>query len=120
MSNFDMEGFYAALDAFRASKKLTWKQVAGETGIAASTLTRMRQGKRPDVDGLAALANWSGIDVSNFYLSDLESKPKKETLAEITTLLRADRNLNKESAVALEQMLKSAYEHMRDKDGEEE
>ena len=118
MSNFDIEGFYAALDAHRASKKKTWKQVANETGVTASTLTRMGQGKRPDVDGLAALASWSGIDVSNFYTSEVLAKKKPETLAEITALLRADRNLNKESAVALETMLKTAYEHMRKGDGE--
>lgn len=118
MSNFDIEGFYAALDAHRASKKKTWKQVADETGVTASTLTRMGQGKRPDIDGLAALASWSGIDVSKFYTAEGVKKKKSEPMAEITTLLRADRNLNKESALALESMLKSAYEHMRKDNGQ--
>ena len=115
MSNkrFDTEGFYAALDGTRQAKNLTWKQVAMESGIAASTLTRMRQGKRPDIDGLAALASWSGLDVKKFYRPAEEARPKAEPLAEITALLRADRNLSGESARALETMLKSAYTHMR-------
>ena len=115
MSNqrFDAEGFYAALDGTREAKKLTWKQVANQSGIAASTLTRMRQGKRPDIDGLAALASWSDLDVKKFYRPAQEVKSGAETLAEITALLRADRNLSGESAQALETMLKSAYKHMR-------
>lgn len=119
MSNdkFDAEGFYATLDSARQSRGFTWKKVASEAGVAASTLTRMGQGKRPDVDGLAALATWSGIDVSVFYRSESPVTWQIEPLAQITALLRADRNLQAESAVAIESMIKSAYEHLRIKRG---
>lgn len=115
MSNkaFDAEGFFLALDSTRAAKRMTWKQVAENAGVAASTLTRMGQGKRPDIDGLAALASWSGLDVSDFYLSPKRAESHPEPLAEITALLRADRNLSPESANALNSMLKSAYDTMR-------
>lgn len=115
MSNqrFDAEGFYAALDGTREAQKLTWKQIARKAGVAASTLTRMRQGKGPDINGLAALASWSGLDVKKFYRPAEEVQVEAEPLAEITALLRADRNLSGESAQALEIMLKSAYKHMR-------
>jgi len=63
---FDLPMFYAALDSVRRSRKITWKQVAEETGVAASTLTRMSQGKRPDVDTLAALADWSGLNPAEY------------------------------------------------------
>ncbi|MBL6935769.1 MAG: helix-turn-helix transcriptional regulator [Alphaproteobacteria bacterium] len=114
MSNqrFNAEGFYAALDGARQSKELTWKKVADQAGVAASTLTRMGQGKRPDIDGLAALASWSGLDVKSFYqpaVGDVQPEP----LAEISALLRADRNLSGESVKAMETMLKSAYNTMR-------
>lgn len=39
----------------------TWKKVAEECGISASTLSRMSQGKHPAADGLAALAFWSRL-----------------------------------------------------------
>lgn len=122
MSNtrFDAEGFYAALDSERQTRRLTWKQVATEAKIAASTLTRMGQGKRPDVDGLAALAIWSGINVGLFYRPIGLQRNTAKPLTEITALLRADRNLSGESAVALEAMLKSAYEHMRKSVSDEE
>ena len=116
-SKFDAEGFYAALDSVRQAKGITWKQVADGSGIAASTLTRMGQGKRPDVDGLAALAAWSRIDVSDFYRVGSAVSANTEPLAQITALLRADKNLEKESAVAIESMIKSAYQHLRVKRG---
>ena len=49
---FDSQGFYDALDATRRSRNLNWKQVAAQSGVSASTLTRMAQGRRPDVDGV--------------------------------------------------------------------
>ncbi|MCG8607573.1 hypothetical protein MJD09_21640 [bacterium] len=119
MSNqrFDVEAFYSALDAQRQAKKKTWKRVATEAGIAASTLTRMGQGKRPDVDGLAALSSWSGLNVNDFVLPQSPNPEDAEPLTKITALLRADRNLSGDSAKALESMLKSAYENLRDRRG---
>jgi transcriptional regulator with XRE-family HTH domain len=65
-THFDVDAFFAALDAHRQAKKRTWKQVAAETGVSASTLTRMAQGRKPDVDGLAALLRWSGLKAEDF------------------------------------------------------
>jgi transcriptional regulator with XRE-family HTH domain len=109
---FDAEGFYAALDAQRQARKLTWKHVAGESGVSASTLTRMAQGKRPDVDGLAALAAWSGLDTNDFVRSEL--KPERpEPLAMISTYLRSDPHLTDEAATALDELIKATYERLR-------
>lgn len=117
MSNFDAEGFYAALDAYRRSKDFTWKKVAEKTNVSASTLTRMGQGKRPDVDSLAALASWSGIDVAKFYTTPSRTLAESSTVAEITALLRADKNLESNDAKMMERMLISLYEDMRRRRG---
>jgi transcriptional regulator with XRE-family HTH domain len=109
---FDAEAFYQALDAERLGRHLNWKQVAGASGVSASTLTRMAQGKRPDVDGLAALAAWSGLSTDDFVRSD-DTRPEPEPLAKITTYLRSDRNLSPEAATALEEMIKVTYERLR-------
>lgn len=112
-SSFDAPAFYAAIDAVRESRGKTWKQVADEAEISASTLTRMGQGKRPDVDSLAALANWSRLDVDQFIRGKKAAKVSAEPLAEITALLRADRNLTSQGAETLEAILKSAYGHLK-------
>ena len=115
VGSFDASAFYDALDGQRQGRRLNWKQVAAESGVSASTLTRMAQGKRPDVDGLAALASWSGLTVDDYVRSD-EKRPEPESLAKITTYLRSDRNLSPESATALDQMIKSAYERLRERE----
>ena len=109
---FDNEGFYNAINSTRQSRNLTWKQVATETGVSASTLTRMAQGKRPDVDGLAALLSWSGLKADGFLLSDsVQSEP--EPLAMVSTYLRAHKNLTPEGAAALDQVVRATYEALK-------
>ena len=113
---FDAQSFYAALDAQRQARKLTWKQVAAESGVSASTLTRMAQGKRPDVDSLAALTTWSGLHVDDFVReeTDAQMHPQQaEPLAMISTYLRSDPHLTPEAAKALDELVKAAYRQMR-------
>ncbi len=108
---FDIASFYAALDAQRVSKDLNWKEVSEQSGVSASTLTRMSQSRRPSVDGLALLLAWSGLDASDF----LPRANRPEPLAQITANLRADRNLKPESAQALEEIIKIAYKRFRER-----
>lgn len=107
---FDADGFYEALDATRLARRLTWKAVAQQVGISASTLTRMAQGKRPDVDSLSALCVWSGLDADDFITPN---KEPVEPLAMISTLLKGDPQLTPESAAALDELVKAAYTRLR-------
>ena len=111
-ASFDGDAFYAALDGERLARQFTWKRVADESGVSASTLTRISQGKHPDVDSLAALSAWSGLDVDRFVRGG-DSKKEPEPLAVISSCLRSDPRLNEEAAVALDQMVKAAYRSMR-------
>ena len=108
---FQNEAFCAALNAQRLAQRKTWKQVADDSGVGASTLTRMIQGKRPDVDGLAALLKWSGLKAENFLGPDEGNRA--ETLAEMTALLRADPKLSEASKLTLERVLQATYESLR-------
>jgi transcriptional regulator with XRE-family HTH domain len=110
---FDTGAFYKALDAQRAARGITWKQVAAESKVAASTLTRMAQGRRPDVDGLAALCAWSGLSADDFVRAREGSRGKPETLAMISTLLRADPHLTSDGAAYLEEVIRAGYKHMK-------
>ena len=109
---FDASAFYDALDSERQGRGLNWKQVSASSGVSASTLTRMAQGKRPDVDGLAALSAWSGLAADDFIRSE-EARPEPEPLAKITTYLRSDRSLSPEAATALDQLIKATYDRLR-------
>ena len=111
--SFDADAFYAALDGQRLARELTWKKVAEESGVSASTLTRIAQGKRPDVDSLAALSAWSGLEVDRFVKGRSSRKEKAEGLAMISTYLRSDPHLNEEAATALDELVKAAYKRLR-------
>lgn len=109
---FDGEAFYEALDAVRQARRMTWKKVAAASGVSASTLTRMAQGRRPDVDGLAALTAWSGLRADD-YVRSVDDRPDTEPLALIATHLRSDKNLTPEAATALNELIKATYERLR-------
>ena len=114
--SFDGDAFYAALDGERQARRYTWRQVAEESGVSASTLTRISQGKRPDVDGLAALSVWSGLEVDSFFRGrDFKKQP--EPLALISSCLRTDPRLNEDTAIVLDHMVKAAYRSMSGPDG---
>jgi transcriptional regulator with XRE-family HTH domain len=113
-ARFDGEAFFAALDAQRIGQGLTWRQVAKQCGVSASTLTRMSQGKLPDAQGLASLAAWAGLDTAKFLCGEDFSQPSQpEPLAMISTYLRSDPNLSPEGAVALDELIKATYERLR-------
>jgi transcriptional regulator with XRE-family HTH domain len=109
---FDAEGFFAALDDQRTLRGLTWKQVSGESEVCASTLTRMAQGRRPDVDSMAALLKWSGLSADDFIIDGDETEPELPSpVASIAAQFRRDKKLPPEGKKAIEATLKAMYEH---------
>lgn len=112
-NRFDVKGFFASLDAHRAALGLQWKDVANDSGVSASTLTRLSQGRRTDLDSLAKLVKWSGISADQFMQQGRVGLGAPAPLAQISALLRQDKNLGEEGVVALEEMIKAAYERLR-------
>ena len=66
MLRFDSAALYAALDRQRAARRLTWSQVAAETGLSAATVKRTKEGGRMEVDGMLALVTWLGVPIQTF------------------------------------------------------
>ena len=109
---FDNEAFYAALNASRLSRQKTWKEVAAEADVNASTLTRMGQGAKPDVNGLAALLAWSNLKAEMFIRG--ADRGEAEPIARITALLRADPKLTGDKAKLIEDIVVSTYNRLKD------
>lgn len=109
---FDADAFYETLDGERRSRGLNWKEVAGQAKVSQSTLTRLGQGKRPDVDSFARLVGWGGLDAGQFVIT-----PKMHStggfLSAMPTALRSDPNLDEKGVQALEQIIRAAYEQFR-------
>jgi transcriptional regulator with XRE-family HTH domain len=112
---FDGDAFYRALESTVTSRSKNWKQVAAETGVSASTLTRMAQGRRPDAASMAALSAWAGLNPSDFVDAPYRVT-HAEPMAKISSLLRTDPSLDAQAAEAVEAIVRAAYERLRKAD----
>lgn len=110
---FNVAALFSALDSQRLGRNLTWKDVSGESGVSASTLTRLSQGKRPDVDSLAALSAWVGVSADRFMGSRKSAFGAASPLTQISAIIRDDPNLNDDAATALEELVKATYARLR-------
>jgi transcriptional regulator with XRE-family HTH domain len=108
---FNATGFYRALDTARSAKNLNWKQVAKDAGVSPSTLTRLGQGKRPDVDSMAALVTWSGLSADTF-VSRGTSAAEPEALSQIAALLGKDSRLSDEARDAMIGLVTATYQRL--------
>lgn len=115
-TTIDVDALYAALDAKRQKTDYSWRELARRLEISPSTLTRMAQGRRPDLDAFASLLRWLGMSADAFMRpSKAKQKEAVNTVAMISSFLRADRNIEPEDAEALEDIIKAAYRHMTKK-----
>lgn len=111
----DVRALHAALDAARVERNLSWRQLAKELGVAASTLSRMANGFRPDVSAFAVMTTWLRMPAESFYRraepTDAEQEP--ELVAQLAPLLRARRDLQADDVQYLEQLIGAAVQRFR-------
>ena len=102
----------------REQKALSLRDVAEETGVSASTLSRIENGTgKPDADNIARLAAWLDMPIERVMHHDraaAEAKPviyyPHESTPEIVEAhLRADRHLTPQTAKALSELFRVAY-----------
>ncbi|HVS20479.1 MAG TPA: helix-turn-helix transcriptional regulator [Pyrinomonadaceae bacterium] len=103
----------------REQHGLSLRDVAEETGVSASTLSRIENGTgKPDADNIARLATWLDMPIERVmhHGNRSASDPKPvvyyphESMPEIVEAhLRADRQLTPETAKALSELFRVAY-----------
>ena len=105
----------------REDAGLSLRDVADETGVSASTLSRIENGTgKPDADNIARLTGWLNMPMERVMgnraaSGDEEDKAvvyfPKEAMPDIVEAhLRADRNLTPETAKALSELFRVAYQ----------
>jgi transcriptional regulator with XRE-family HTH domain len=114
----DVVGLYAALDAAREGRGWSWRQLARELGLSASTMSRLANGQKPDVDAFAAMVSWLGADANKFIITDAQHREGTEQdepdlVAELAPLLRARRDLEDKDVDHLQELIRSAVRHFR-------
>lgn len=75
---FDIEGFYGALDRQRRARSLSWSGVGREAGLSPQALHRVTRGYTPRIDSLIKLLTWLGTpgDMTRFLKPD-EPQPSE-------------------------------------------
>jgi len=110
----------------RRTERLTLEQAARQSGVSAATLSRLerrggmsasgREMPTPDMRTISAITDWLGISVmgggfaptSRFTPNETPAGASLPTIVEAH--LRADRNLNSETAGLLARMFRAAYD----------
>lgn len=103
----------------REELALSLRDVANETGVSASTLSRIENGTgKPDADNIARLTSWLDVPMERIlggrHSESENSKavvyyPQEPTPEIVEAHLRADRNLTPETAAALSELFRVAY-----------
>lgn len=119
---FSNEKFLDTAELGRAVKRrreelrLSLRDVADETRVSASTLSRIENGTgKPDSDNIARLSAWLDMPIDRLMTKKSEEVepviyyPHEATPEIVEAHLRADKNLNAETAQALSELFRVAY-----------
>lgn len=108
---FDIDGFFAALDSKKAEQETSWRKLSDELELGDHTLfTRMARGQVPPANTLLTLAGWLGQPLEQFSSGEVSAPDsRQDTLEAIHSYLRADKALAPASADAIHSVLKAAY-----------
>ena len=102
----------------REEMGLSLRDVADETGVSASTLSRIENGTgKPDADNIARLTGWLNMPMERVMSGQPQGSestavvyfPQEATPDIVEAHLRADRNLTPETAKALSELFRVAY-----------
>ena len=98
---------------------LSLRDVADKTSVSASTLSRIENGTgKPDADNIARLTSWLDMPVDRVMKKHGEGDnvepviyyPHEATPEIVEAHLRADKNLSPETAKALSELFRVAYQ----------
>jgi transcriptional regulator with XRE-family HTH domain len=87
------------------------REVAKQTGVSVSTLSRVENGNLPDIDSYMKLCKWLEVSIDFFTTPQKDTGSKKQL---VVANLRADKTLPKELSEALIKMINLAYSNVKD------
>ncbi len=86
------------------------RTVSEEIGdVSAATLSRIEQGKIPDVDTFIKICKWLDVTTDTFILDNTKKMKPASTQQQVIAHLRADKELGKDTVNMLIKMIDLAY-----------
>jgi transcriptional regulator with XRE-family HTH domain len=117
----------SAIRRRREQQGMSLRDLADETGVSASTLSRIENGTgKPDADNIARLAGWLDMPIErvmhhgNRPANDPKPVvyyPHESTPEIVEAHLRADKHLTPQTAKALSELFRVAYAQFSESDG---
>ncbi len=104
MANLTLSSLAPLLREKRGNRGI--REIAGEIGISSATLSRVENGKTPDLDTFSKICKWLQLDPSEILDCKVQSQPDQSLKRNIPSVhLRADKNLSPKTAQALVEMI---------------
>ena len=101
------------LRTYRKARNLSLREASKESKISVSTLSRIERAEaRPDTDTIRALVDWMRVLLpldTPRHGAPHPTRQMAQTLAQVEVHLRADPNLDADTAHALAVILRTAY-----------
>lgn len=111
----DVQSLHSALNKAREGRGISWRQLAKDVGVSASTISRMANGLKPDVTAFAAMTRWLKMPAEDFYVGGATETgdEQPDLVAQLVPLLRARKDLNTNDIEYLEDVIGAAARRFR-------
>jgi transcriptional regulator with XRE-family HTH domain len=113
----DLSALGERLRKVRQQRSKTLKDVFEETGISIPTLSRIERGDANNIESktLLTLGQWMNVSLDILSSHALIKESKKSTPDVVELHLRADKNLEPQTATLLAKMFRATYEQVVNK-----
>lgn len=111
----DVPRLVAVLEARTRQEPLSWRQAAGQIGVSPALLSRLRNGLPPDLTAYTKIVDWLKMPADEFLRrpSGAAQGGEPELMSEVSALLRARSDLGESDKQLLENIFRSALDHLR-------
>ena len=116
---FDLHKLFAAIDAKRQHRDLSWAELSSQVGVSASTIRRFSKAHDAEADGVLALVRWLE-DAPEDYISNSSVKRKLlhppgdgYTRADMTLVAKANpesRSTNSRTRTTIQHLVETAQQ----------
>jgi transcriptional regulator with XRE-family HTH domain len=90
------------------------RAAAGEIGVSPATLSRIENGRLPDLDTLRKVCRWLGVDPASYFGASV--KPGPAGGARLQVVFKKDRAVSQNTSRALGKLIIAAYRQFSEMD----
>lgn len=116
-SLIDQSRLSSDINYARQTRRLSLRELAEETGISFSTVSRMEQGGCPELLSYIAICNWLRVPFDT-YITDSEFtvfRPHEPPIEMALAILRADPDIDGEKVATMCRLVRDVHSAFRER-----